>query len=351
MRGFAPGLILLLASSALAQRSPDTVVTANPTPAAYNPVVAASGDSVFVAWMDRRDSFQLFLIDNIYVNRSLDGGVTWMPNDVRVHSTNAQVTRRPSIAAAGNNVFVAWDDGRPSGTDSSIYFSGSSDAGATWFAQEVNVSSIPGLAGGAEVVACGSTVGVGWRHTMNQTSPSFTDLLFSHSTDGGTTWSSPVAINTGTDPNRRPDPAWFGIDGSTVFAVWSEPRTTTGGNWATYFNRSLDCGATWLANDILIERWRGFSADVSNGVLYVKTGTAVHSTDDAGATWQTNPLPTPIPSFGLLAADGDTVYVTWRSGGSIGGSRWVSAGPRSCSARRQVRPAPPLTCRAAGRHG
>jgi len=80
------------------------------------------------------------------------------------------------------------------------------------------------------------------------------DVMFSRSTDGGLTWSSPVRVNDnpGTD-----DYQWFGTmsvapDGR-IDVIWLDTRNALPGSYysALYYSYSTDQGVTWSVNEQL----------------------------------------------------------------------------------------------------
>jgi len=86
----------------------------------YDLALAGAGDLVAMAWSDDRAG----LLD-VHANFSLDGGVTWQPQDYRLDSSTVGTSdsQVPSIAVAGGRVHVAWVDHRraagcPSGSAS-----------------------------------------------------------------------------------------------------------------------------------------------------------------------------------------------------------------------------------------
>ena len=64
----------------------------------------------------------------IYTKRSGDGGATWDP-DQRLTSAIG-VSQRPTVARAGEDLYLAWMDNRDGNFE--IYFKHSADAGKTW---------------------------------------------------------------------------------------------------------------------------------------------------------------------------------------------------------------------------
>ncbi|MBW2730844.1 MAG: exo-alpha-sialidase [Deltaproteobacteria bacterium] len=73
--------------------------------------VSATGSRVYVAWEDLRDGTQR----DVYVNQSLDDGVTWNVPDARVDEAlpaGASDAREPQLCIAGSQIVVAWVENR-----------------------------------------------------------------------------------------------------------------------------------------------------------------------------------------------------------------------------------------------
>jgi len=104
------------------------------------PTTAASGGYLHMVWFDDRDDTKYKHVGypplapepdhnfEVYYKRTTDGGKTWT-NDVRLTTADG-VAISPSIAVAGNNVYVVWQDNRD-GNDE-IYFKHSNDNGTRW---------------------------------------------------------------------------------------------------------------------------------------------------------------------------------------------------------------------------
>jgi hypothetical protein len=80
------------------------------------------------------------------------------------------------------------------------------------------------------------------------------DVMFSRSTDGGLTWSSPVRVNDDQGTNHY---QWFGTmsvaPNGRIDAIWLDTRDSPLDSLlsALYYSYSLDQGETWSANEKL----------------------------------------------------------------------------------------------------
>ena len=96
-------LAMALAAPMVAQKVPDARVNTDPPAAAPSdaPQIAASGSSVYVVWEDQRTRF-----DDIFINRSTDGGASWLGSDRRL---DTGVPAGTASSAVGLNLnFQAW---------------------------------------------------------------------------------------------------------------------------------------------------------------------------------------------------------------------------------------------------
>jgi len=79
------------------------------------------------------------------------------------------------------------------------------------------------------------------------------DVMFSRSTDGGVTWSSPVRVNDDTTTGAW---QWFGTmavaPGGRIDAVWLDTRDDPGGvNSSLYYSFFTDAGVTWFKRTVI----------------------------------------------------------------------------------------------------
>ncbi len=249
--------------------------------------IAASGDAVFVVWEDTRNDSGSFPRSDIYINRSLDRGASWLPKDVRIDTdvAGAAHSRWPQIEVSGASIYVTWLDLR-SGSGSDVYFNRSNDGGDTWLAADTRINTSPpgiGPRDRPQIAASGDSVYISWRDERNGSGhfPA-TDIYFNRSLDGGDSWQT-------ADSRIDGDAAGTGISqlprmaasGDAVYVIWQDDRndlSTTNRYEEIYFNRSLDRGATWHADAMRV---------------------------DADAP------PTARASDPQLAVSGNTIYVAW----------------------------------------
>ncbi len=89
------------------------------------PTVATAGPEVYVAWEQGTT-----LDRDIFYRRSLSMGATFAP--FRNLSANAGESENPWLAGAGSDVYIVWQDDTPSPFFSQIFFRSSTDEGATF---------------------------------------------------------------------------------------------------------------------------------------------------------------------------------------------------------------------------
>jgi hypothetical protein len=171
----------------------------------FSPPQKLSGDLLFpptlTLALDPSGNINLLwnsiLPGNVFFSRSNDGGATFTPTQV----TNYPVGPSPHPESAsmaidsGGNINVVWFD--DSAGNFAIFFSRSTDGGAT-FSPAQNISGattanfIPGIATDAR-----GNIDVVWnQRTPGTPSNTFiSDIVFSRSTDGGTSFSTPLKIS------------------------------------------------------------------------------------------------------------------------------------------------------------
>jgi PKD domain/BNR repeat-like domain len=169
---------------------------------------------------------------DIFFSRSTDGGVTFSaPKNL---SNDRPDSASPQIAVdAGGNISVVWENDN---ITFGIFFSHSTDGGVT-FSAPVNLATNP-TGSYAPQIALGAdgSINLVWEDDFNFQS----DISFSRSTDKGTTFSAPknISHNAGNSSSSQ-----IALDASgNIDVVWVD---NTPGNFVILFSRSTDKGATF----------------------------------------------------------------------------------------------------------
>jgi hypothetical protein len=311
-------ILVWLASTLSAQQLPPApkahLVDVTPKPGYFNePSIAVNPrnpQQVAVAWQV-----------NSSVAYSQDGGQTWTmahgtaPGDYRV-SGDVSIT----YDAAGRAVlcYIAFDKLGASNywaqgaTRNGIFVRRSSDAGKTWPSNAIAVishESTPQIPFEDKPYVVAATVGphagdlyVGWT----QFTLSTTELLFSRSTDGGTTWSKPIKLSSVPGLPRDDNGALEGFDGvvapdGTLYAIWGDrdgimmAESHDGGVSFSPERRILRTGPDFFEISG-VSRTNGFpqiGMDPGSGTLYVAwsdytngdVDVFVSSSSDHGRIW------------------------------------------------------------------
>ncbi|MBL9086968.1 MAG: exo-alpha-sialidase [Planctomycetia bacterium] len=293
--------------------------------ASTNPRVAVSGLAVYAVWQDNRNGAA-----DVFFNRSLDGGMTWLVPDVRLDTdvAGAAASEAPRLALAGTNVYVVWQDARNGARD--IYLNRSADAGTTWLAADVRLdTNAAGVAGSHEprIAASGAYVYVTWFDQRN----GLPDVYANASADSGATWlAADVRLDTdvaGSAISLRPAVA---CDGANAYVVWEDRRSGAGD---VRCSRTTNGGATWSATDVRLDTDTAGAAASTVPVIQC-TGTAVRvawvddrdgSTDirfnrsaDGGGSWLASDVRVDGGTAGaaasagvVLAGNATDVFVVW----------------------------------------
>lgn len=335
------GLGVCVALHLAAQKAPDVRVDRGPAGAANSQAaqIAAAGASVYVTWLDYRNG-----LGDIYFSRSLDGGATWLPADRRLDTDppGGALSLEPQIAASDSAVFVTWADLRTSVAQvyaADVYFNRSLDRGATWLASDVRLDTDPAgkaSSGAPRIAASGSSVYVTWVDDRDGTP----DVYFNRSLDSGTTWPNTDArINGGPAGVTQSIGPQIVAAGSSVYVVWYEDRNVLfvpGARFDIRFTRSLDGGLTWLVPDLQLDRdppgaTNSFSPAIAadGSSVYVvwadeRNGSSIvhdiyfNRSLDNGSTWlpqdvrlDTDPAGSAQSEHQQIAASGSSVYAVW----------------------------------------
>ena len=222
-----------------------------------HPRIASDGrGGVFVVWEDSRSGG-----NDVYANRSLDGGSSWLSSDTRLDTGNLAgssdafgielaVDRFSSPTAA----YVAWHDDRNGGRD--IYLNGSNDAGSTWLSEPQRIDN--NAAGASDsfypaVVANAGRVLVGWHDNRDI---GF-DIWLRGSENGGQTWGSERRLDTDIIGSAHSLGVRLAQTSDRVVAVWTDhrsgPESPDEAHPDLYYSLSDDSGYLWSEEERRID--------------------------------------------------------------------------------------------------
>ena len=230
-------LIPLLAASPLAVQaqvafSPPQNVSSNPGTSYLSQIAVDSTGSINIVWLDNTPGNY-----DIFFSRSSDGGATFStPENL---SNDPGDSENPQIVVdSSGNINVVWQDNTPGNWQ--ILFTRSSDGGAT-FSTPKNISNDPRGAGNPYMaVDSGGNINVAWVSSPTVL-PNI--ISFSRSSDGGATFSPPIALST--SPSGGPQVA---VDSAgNINVAWKDGYTEVD----VAFSRSSDGGATFTAPQVI----------------------------------------------------------------------------------------------------
>jgi ethanolamine utilization microcompartment shell protein EutL len=166
----------------------DTKKLSNTPGSSNNSAIAVTGNNVYVVWRNITPG----ILDILY-RRSTNGGANF-GRTVNL-SRNTGFSQLPAIAASGNNVYVVWLDDSLVPDTFDILYRRSTNGGAN-FGRTVNLSNTAGHSGRPAVAASGSNVYVVWDDdTATQAGVVQFDILYRRSTNGGANFGRTVNLS------------------------------------------------------------------------------------------------------------------------------------------------------------
>jgi hypothetical protein len=293
---------------------------------AFDPDIAIDhNDNIFVVWHQRPASDT----SEIHISISTDAGNTWSgtSGDRYISYESGQIASNPSIAISPNNdIYVVWDEPATQGNSATyrILYGKSTDGGATFNSEAADqpISTEIRFSGDAIVVVDDSNrVHVTWEASLDSVSTFIYDIFYSGSTDGGATWSGlagPQFVDYGPDDGSSAHNHGMGItSGGCLVVVWDEEPITYVQNevWASY---SFDGGVTWTGND---EPERISFPDVPDPRGAYRPDIVAGAGDTLHAVWSESAEPSGGNYYDIHYSKGDTL--TFCGGGGGGGCDYV----------------------------
>jgi len=220
-------------------------------------------NTIYVTWtqFDDYGSSDPGCQSNIRFSKSTDAGFSWSEaisiNEVSGNCIDSDETTEGAVPAVGPNgeVYVSWSG--PEG----IVFDRSMDGGQTWLDNDIPVDpheggwdiSIPGIyrANGMPVTVCdlspspyNGTIYINFADQRNGSDD--TDIWLTKSTDQGNSWSEPVRVND-DPPGKHQFFTWMTIDQTNgyLYFVYYDRRAYTDNQTDVYLAWSADGGETF----------------------------------------------------------------------------------------------------------
>jgi hypothetical protein len=208
--------------------------------------------------------------DGVKLAVSHNAGSTWK-------ITTLTSGGEPWIAAQGSNVLVAWETKGKTSRINAVY---STNSGTT-FSKTTDLSTSTTDAWAPMVNISGTNFYVAWRTNPNEsTSQEYVDV----SANTGSTWSGPTAIGIASRDNAWP--FTVAASGSNVYIMWSEKLNSIlgGTDWQTLVSYSSDGGSTW-STPVSLSTSSTLGAQKEHDIA---TGAIASSGSLAFAVWQNN---------------------------------------------------------------
>src|SRR6267154_117273 len=200
----------------------------------FTPQIAVdAAGNIYMAWEDDTANNS-----NILFSRSTDGGVTFStPTNLSATMTTASFSVPQIAADTAANINVVWESDTG---NLAIWFSGSSDGGATFSSPQMVSTNTDGSLNPQIAVDKNGSINVVWEDDIANHS----DVSFSRSTDKGAHFSparnlsNPLGNCIANSNTPR-----IGLDAAAnINVVWTND---CGGNFDIFLSRSADNGATF----------------------------------------------------------------------------------------------------------
>ena len=257
---FSPDVAIIVAANA--QSQPAIVI---------DPV---NTNLIHAVWTDQRNAG---LGPDIFYANSTDGGLSFNPSSRVINNDVGAVEQtQPAIAVAPTrDVYVVWTDGRngPPGPD--IYFSKSSDLGATWSLNAAVNDDVGNAARGDPTVAVNETGAIFAAWTDSRNLNNAQDIYATRSTNAGFSFVASVRVNDDGGPAVQFQPS-LAERGGKIQVAWTDLRTSGSTSWDIYTASSTD-GLVWSTNSKV--------NDDTTSAVQANANIAIDGAGDVFAAW------------------------------------------------------------------
>jgi BNR repeat-like domain len=250
---------VVLAKSSDFGQSWSVVVAARAVAAAEKPVVAASGQNVYLAFTREQ---------KMWVASSHDGGITFALTSLEPAAAITETLAGGATVDPQGNAYIAWSAyiAPPPGWRAQInlYISKSADGGKSWSSTRMDVSNTqPQCAGynckwgylGAQISIASDSAGTlyaFWNSSPLNAAPPAKDparVYFSTSTTFGETWSPKVSISDAPAGTNHVLPTIAAGSAGDVRVAWIDSRHSP--DWSAFYRTSTNGGATWSPEEMI----------------------------------------------------------------------------------------------------
>ncbi|MDQ6865429.1 MAG: glycoside hydrolase [Thermoproteota archaeon] len=251
-----PALQLEPMQHAYAQTYRNIINLSNVVPFAADPRIAISGNNVYVVWTEAitggspsaggRNS-------DIFFSKSTDNGASFT-NPVGLTNYKPGIKQEPKIAISGKNLYIIWSDYSLGAAE--IFFTKSTDNG-TSFSSPLALGTSFGAVGETRLAASANNVYVMWIGSANNVDAGA--VLFKTSTDNGSTFGNTTSLsNKGIA--SKPE---MSLAGNSVYVVWYNTTLQASGNVVDdeiLFAKSTNSGARFSSPINISNNPNSFSA-------------------------------------------------------------------------------------------
>jgi len=295
--------------------------------------VTPNGEWVYVAWIDDRDGN-----DDVWLNRSNDGGHTWLTTPLRAKQGGGDASF-PDIDCTDSRVYLVWEDTRDGELEyKNIYFQVSASNGDIWLTDDLNLDLDPeglSISQGPQILAVEGKVFVAWSDNVNGAP----DIFMAASRNQGNSFEEPLRIDSdeeGTAFSGVPVIANSGSD--NIYIGWLDLRD--GGN-DLYMSGSVNGGQDWSA-DRRIDLGDAAGASDAFAPVIGASGDHVYAvwhdtrngagrdillnySSNAGQSWLGESVRVDSDSEGFFDSlfpavwvDGDEAHIVWQDARNVG---------------------------------
>ena len=195
-----------------------------------SPKVALDGDgNINAVWIENND---------IFFSRSSDVGSTFsVPKNISANSDRSGFAQL-AVDGSSGNIYVVWQELDLAAFKIDVFFSGSTDGGDS-FSTPMDISPGSGSAGKPRIAVDGSgNINVVW---IERTFPGF-DVFFSRSIDAGMSFSLPINVSVSGAASFSAEPR-LAVDGiGTIYVIWTDFPVADAD---IIFSHSTDGGGTF----------------------------------------------------------------------------------------------------------